>query len=294
MKNRILTAIIRHLKSRPSFDQTGIEKHRTLLEKGAKAFGSDRSVMFEPFHINGIEAAEIIPEDTSSEKTVLYLHGGGFMAGSINSHRDLASKIAKAACAKLVLINYRLAPEHPYPAGLDDAFTACTHLLDKGIPPERLCIAGDSAGGGLALSLLVRLRRENLPMPGCAVFLSPWVDLECRGGSMTENQDHDPMLNKDLLLKTVSVYTDQDPSDPLISPLNADFQGFPPMLIHAGEREVLVDDAVRLAGKARRTGITAELEIFSGMFHVFQYFARYLDKAEESIQKIGTFIRQNP
>ena len=294
MKNRILTAILRHLKSRPDFDQTGIEKHRALLEKGAIAFGTDKSVLFESLDIKGIDSARIIPPDTSSGKTILYLHGGGFMAGSIHSHRDLAARIAKASCAELVLINYRLAPEHPYPAGLDDAFTACRYLLDQGIPPEKLCIAGDSAGGGLALSLLVRLRREDLPMPGCAVFLSPWVDLECKGKSMTENQDNDPMLNRDLLLKTVGVYTDQDPSDPLISPLNADFTGLPPMLVHAGENEVLLDDAVRLVEKARHYGIKAEIEVYSGMFHVFQYFARYLDKANESIQKIGTFIQNNP
>ena len=294
MKNRILASILRHLKSRPTFDQTGIEKHRTLLEKGALAFGTDKSVMFESFDIHGIEAARLTPEDTSSGKTVLYLHGGGFMAGSIHSHRDLGSRIAKAACAELVLIDYRLAPEHPYPAGLDDVLTAYRYLLDQEISPEKLCIAGDSAGGGLVLSLLVRLRMEHLPMPGCAVFLSPWVDLECRGKSMTENRDHDPMLNRDLLLKTVRVYTDQDPSDQLISPLNADFTGFPPMLVHAGENEVLLDDAVRLAEKARHYGIKTEIETYGGMFHVFQYFARYLDKANESIQKIGTFIRNNP
>lgn len=294
MKNRILTTILRHLKSRPSFDRTGIEKHRALLEKGAVAFGTDKSVMFESFDIHGIEAARLTPEDTSSEKTILYLHGGGFMAGSIHSHRDLASRIAKAACAKLVLIDYRLAPEHPYPAGLEDAFTACRYLLDQGILPEKLCIAGDSAGGGLALSLLLRLRMEHLPMPGCAVFLSPWIDLECRGKSMTENQADDPMLSKELLQKTVGVYTDQDPSDPLISPLNADFTGLPPMLVHAGENEVLLDDAVRLAEKARYYGIKAESEIYGGMFHVFQYFARYLDKAKESIREIGTFIQNNP
>ena len=294
MKNRILASIFRHLKSRPTFDQTGIEKHRALLEKGALAFGTDKSVMLESFDIHGIEAARLIPEDTSSGKTILYLHGGGFMAGSIHSHRDLGSRIAKAACAELLLIDYRLAPEHPYPAGLDDVLTAYKHLLDQGISPEKLCIAGDSAGGGLALSLLVRLRMEHLPMPGCAVFLSPWVDLECRGKSMKENRDHDPMLNRDLLLKTVGVYTDKDPSDPLISPLNADFTGFPPMLVHAGENEVLLDDAVRLAEKARHYGIKTEIETYGGMFHVFQYFARYLDKASESIQKIGTFIQNNP
>ncbi|MCF8044332.1 MAG: alpha/beta hydrolase [Desulfarculaceae bacterium] len=294
MKNRILYAILRHLKSRPTFDQTGIEKHRALLEKGAIAFGTDKSVMFESFDIQGIEAAWVTPPDTSSGKTILYLHGGGFMAGSIHSHRDLASRIAKAACAKLVLIDYRLAPEHPYPAGLDDAFTACRYLLDQGILPEKLCIAGDSAGGGLALSLLIRLKMERLPMPGCAVFLSPWVDLECRGKSMTENRDNDPMLSKELLQKTVGVYTDRDPSGPLISPLNADFTGLSPMLVHAGENEVLLDDAVRLAEKARHYGIKAEIETYGGMFHVFQYFARYLDKANESIQKIGTFIQNNP
>ena len=294
MKNRILYAILRHLKSRPAFDRTGIEKHRALLEKGAMAFGTDKSVMFESFDIKGIQAARITPPDTSSAKTILYLHGGGFMAGSIHSHRDLAARIAKAACAKLVLIDYRLAPEHPYPAGLDDAFTACRHLLDQGTPAEKLCIAGDSAGGGLVLSLMVRMRMEDLPMPGCAVFLSPWVDLECTGRSMKKNQTNDPMLSKELLLKTAGVYTDQDPSNPLISPLNADFTGFPPMLVHAGENEVLLDDAVRLAEKARHYGIKAEIEVYSEMFHVFQYFARYLDKADESIRKIGTFIRNNP
>ncbi|MCK5100673.1 MAG: alpha/beta hydrolase fold domain-containing protein, partial [Desulfobacteraceae bacterium] len=188
MNSRVLSSILKHLKSMPTFDQVGIERYRTLLEVSAKAFKLDKNIKFQPVKINEIKAERIIPEDLSSNKTILFIHGGGFIAGSISSHRDLASRIAKASKAEVLLINYRLAPEHPHPAGLEDALTSYKWLLNKNLLPRQIAIVGDSAGGGLTLAMLAKIKNLDLPMPSAAVFLSPWVDLENKNKSIKEKE----------------------------------------------------------------------------------------------------------
>ncbi|MCK5310668.1 MAG: alpha/beta hydrolase [Desulfobacteraceae bacterium] len=293
MNSRVLSSILKHLKSMPTFDQVGIKRYRTLLEVSAKAFKPDKNIKFQPLKINEIKAERIIPEDLSSNKTILFLHGGGFVAGSINSHRDLASRIAKASKAEVIIIDYRLAPEHPHPAGLDDASTSYKWLLEQNLKPDQIAIVGDSAGGGLTLALLAKIRTLDLPMPCAAVFLSPWVDLENKNKSIKEKDDVDPMLNKDMLDQTARLYSNkQDITNPFISPINNDLTGLCPILIHVGENEVLLDDSLLLEQKARGAGVKTTIEVFDNMFHVFQYFARYLSRSRASIKKIGLFIQQ--
>ena len=293
MNSRVLSSILKHLKSMPTFDQVGIERYRTLLEVSAKAFKLDKNIKFQPVKINEIKAERIIPEDLSSNKTILFIHGGGFIAGSISSHRDLASRIAKASKAEVLLINYRLAPEHPHPAGLEDALTSYKWLLNKNLLPRQIAIVGDSAGGGLTLAMLAKIKNLDLPMPSAAVFLSPWVDLENKNKSIKEKEGVDPMLNKRMLDQTAELYSDkQDITNPFISPINNDLTGLCPILIHVGENEVLLDDSLLLKQKARDAGVKTTIEVFDNMFHVFQYFARYLSRARASIEKIGLFIQQ--
>ena len=293
MNSRVLSSILKHLKSMPTFDQIGIKRYRTLLEVSARAFKLDKSITFKPVKINEIEAERIIPQDLSSNKTILFLHGGGFIAGSIKSHRDLCSRIAKASNAEVLLINYRLAPEHQYPAGLEDALTSYKWLLTKNLLPGQIVLAGDSAGGGLTLALLAKIKESRLPVPGAAVFLSPWVDLENKNKSIKENVGIDPMLNKGMLDQTADLYAGkQDLSISFISPINSDFTGLCPILIHVGKNEVLLDDSLQLAQKAKKAGVKTTIEVWDNMFHVFQYFARYLSKARTSIEKIGIFIKQ--
>ena len=294
MNSRVLSSILKHLKSMPTFDQIGIKRYRTLLEVSARAFKIDKDIKFQSVKINKIEGKRIIPMIYLPIKQSFFLHGGGFIAGSINSHRDLASRIAKASNAEVLIINYRLAPEHPYPAGLEDALTSYKWLLSTDLLPNQIVIAGDSAGGGLTLALLAKIKNLDLPMPSAAVFLSPWVDLENKNRSIKEKEDVDPMLNKKMLDQTAKLYSDKQAiTNPFISPINSDLTGFCPILIHVGENEVLLDDSLLLEQKAKKAGVKTKIEVFDNMFHVFQYFARYLSTARTSVEKIGEFIKNN-
>jgi acetyl esterase/lipase len=278
----------------PTFDQVGIKRYRSLLEVSAKAFKPDKDIKFQPIRINQIKAEKIIPKDISSNTIILFLHGGGYIAGSINSHRDLGSRIAKYSKAMVLLIDYRLAPEHPFPAGLEDALNSYKWLLNNNPEQRQIALAGDSAGGGLTLALIAKIKENKLPMPCAAVFLSPWVDLENKNKSIKEKQDVDPMLDKKMLDQTAKLYANNHlVSDPYISPINHDMTGLCPILIHVGKNEVLLDDSLILAQKAENAGVKTPIEVWENMFHVFQYFARYLPKAKKSLKKVGLFIQGN-
>ena len=294
MKSKTLSIILKYLRSKPFSEKSDIHKYRGILEKSAKIFKIDKHVNFKKFYINSIACQWIIPHDFIGLQTILYLHGGGFIAGSINSHKDLATRIAKESKAQLLIINYRLAPEHKFPAGLNDAVTVYKWLLNKKIPSEKITIAGDSAGANLALSLVLSIKEKNIPMPKNMVLLSPWVDLECKGESYNLNKKKDPMLNKKSLCATAGFYTKQENlSHALVSPINGDFKELCPMFIQVGDCEILQDDAVKLASIVKKAGVKVELEVWKDMFHVWHYFSRYLYQGREAIKKIGQFIQNN-
>ncbi|WP_457553170.1 alpha/beta hydrolase [Desulfobacula sp.] len=290
--SQILSILLRHLKSSPTFESVGIKPYRTLLEKSALAFKHDRSVKIKPFCINEIKAQWLLPLNHNKNRIVLYIHGGGYIAGSMNSHRDIASRIGSSANAKVLIFNYALAPEHPFPKGLIDVKTVYQWLLDNYQNPHRIILVADSAGAGLGLALLSELLKIGHPLPVCSVLISPWIDLECKNKSYIENQNKDPMLSQYILKKTARLYTDQDLSGPLISPVNNDFSGITPLLIQTGENEVLIDDSKILAEKLKTTNANVHLEIWEDMFHVWHYFARYLSQGRQAIQNIGSFIKK--
>ena len=292
MTAHILSAIFRHLKSRPTFESVGIESYRKLLEKSAIAFKPNKSIKAETFYINAIEAQWLLPLHHHKKRVILYIHGGGYIAGSINSHKDLASRIAIASGAKVLIFNYRLAPEHPFPKGLTDVRAVYQWVTDNFQDSHTISLVADSAGAGLALALLSGLLTDGHPLPICSVLISPWIDLECKNTSHIENQEKDPMLSQSILKKTARLYTDKDLSDPLISPVNKNFSGISPVLIQAGEYEVLVDDSKILSKKLIEAGATVQLEIWEDMFHVWHYFARYLSEGRQAIQHIGNFIKK--
>ena len=293
-KAHILSAILRQLRSRPSFDSIGIEKYRNRLEKSALAFKPDKSVEEESFHIKDIEAQWLTPVHYNEKHIIMYVHGGGYVAGSIKSHKDLASRIAVASETKVLIFNYRLAPEHPFPAGLEDVKTIYFWLTDKYKDGHKISIVADSAGAGLALGLLSILLKISGPLPVCSVLLSPWIDLECKNSSLIENSKQDPLLNQDALKKTARLYTHQDDlSNSLISPVNNDFTGISPILIQTGENEVLIDDSKILAEKLEHTNADVQLDIWKEMFHVWHYFAQYLPEGREAINEIGNFIKKH-
>ena len=294
MKNSsIISAVLRYLKARPNFESIGIGPYRQLLENSANVFKPHPSVQIEPVHDKTMEAMWFIPPEAPEDRVIFYVHGGGFIAGSINSHKDLASRIAMAAQSKLLLFNYRLAPEHPFPHGLNDVRHAYDWLCSQTDTIRSISMVGDSAGGGLALSLSAIILEKKIQLPSCLVLISPWIDLTCENPSHETKKTKDPMLNQTILKKTARLYTDKDLSDPLISPINNNLQGICPVLVQVGENEVLLDDSRKLAQKLNQIDASVTLEIWDNMFHVWHYFARYLSDGRHAIGRIGDFIRKH-
>jgi epsilon-lactone hydrolase len=240
----------------------------------------------------GVPAERVTMPQSHADRDILYLHGGGFVTGSASLYRHLTWRLAAAAQARLLAIDYRLAPEHPFPAALDDAVAAYRFLLADGADPRRIAVIGDSAGGGLALSLLVRLRDEGEALPAAAVALSPWTDLALTGPSLVANAAADPMLNPAMLPALVGLYLDgADPRHSYASPLYADPAGLPPVLLHVGSDEILRDDAVRMAERLRLAGCKVILEVWPRMPHVWHVFATVMPEARRAIAGIGAFLR---
>lgn len=269
-----------------------IETGRANLDAAGEVFRPIIHVDHINVLANGVPSEWVIPGATGSGRVILYLHGGAYNAGSTRSHRALAANIASAANARALTIDYRLAPEHPYPAALVDAFSAYKWLLEKGVQPGQIVIAGDSAGGGLAIALLVSLRERKLPMPAAAVVLSPWTDLSTNGESWQENAEVDYLIHGSKLREAARIYLDdRDPQTPLASPVYANLQGLPPLLIHVGSEEVLLSDSVRLAENARLSGVDVTLDIWDGMQHVWHFAANYVPEARQAVEKVGEFIK---
>lgn len=227
-----------------------------------------------------------------TDRTVLYLHGGGYVAGSSATHRGLASAFVRSGHARLLLPDYRLAPEHRFPAAVDDALATYRWLLeDEGADPARVAFAGDSAGGGLAVALAVAVRDAGLPLPAGLALLSPWVDLTGSGASVVTNDHRDIWLDGSLIAPAGRLYAPDDPAHPLASPLFADLTGLPPMLVHVGTHEVLLDDARRLVTRARQHGVDASVGEFDGLWHVFQAIPG-LPEGTRSLRELGAFVRR--
>jgi acetyl esterase/lipase len=263
-----------------------------MMSAMAKAFPTPEDVRYEPLQVGSVPAEWVTAPGADASRAILYLHGGGYAIGSISSHRELAARISRAAGARVLLIDYRLAPEHPFPAAVDDAVAAYRWLVASGLTPPGLAIAGDSAGGGLTVAALVSLRDSGDTLPAAGVCLSPWVDLEGTGASMTERAALDPMVAADRLRVYANAYLGgADPRSPLASPLYADLRGLPPLLIQVGTAETLYDDASRLADRARTGGVEVTFEACQDMIHVWQIFASMLPEGREAIDRIGEFLR---
>lgn len=228
---------------------------------------------------------------TPADGALLYLHGGGYALCSPSMYRDLTSRISAASRMKVYVLDYRLAPKHPFPAALEDSLGAYQHLLDEGLAPHKICIAGDSAGGGLTLATLLSLRDKERPLPKAAVLLSPWVDLTCECDSIIANAPYD-YLPIDSLPKMARLYTDESNlREPLISPLFADLHDLPPLLVQSGGAEMLLSENLKLVENARQAGVHVSLEVKDGMFHVWQAFARFLPEGRAAIASVGNFLR---
>jgi acetyl esterase/lipase len=284
-----LTKVIDRIKSQPQNPDAPLERRRAWMERISEHVAHD--VTCEPVDAGGVPAEWIAAPGAVSDRVILYLHGGGYVIGSINTHRAMIARIARASKARALAIDYRLAPEHPFPAAVDDATAAYRWLLAQGYKPAKIVVAGDSAGGGLTLAALVALRDAGQPMPAGAVPISPWTDLEGTGDSVRSRAAKDPMVQQENLAQSAKQYFgDHDPKDPLVSPLHANFRGLPPMLIHVGDAEILLDDSTRVAERAKAAGVQVDLEVWDDMIHVWHVFAKLLPEGQQAIDKIGKFV----
>jgi monoterpene epsilon-lactone hydrolase len=252
--------------------------------------GSD--VSYQRVEAGGVSAEWLSGPRVRDDHAMLYLHGGCYGSGSVETHRELMTRLSIAAGMRVLGLNYRLAPAHPFPAAVEDASAAYRWLIGTGIEPARIALAGDSAGAGLALAATVAIRDEGLALPGALVCISPWVDLAVTGASMETKAVEDPVVSREMLLGWAKLYLgERDPRTPLASPLYADLRGLPPLLIQVGSAEALLDDSIRLAGRASAAGVSTTLEVWPEMIHVWQSFAAILPEGRQAIERIGEFVR---
>ncbi len=272
-----------------------IEQLRSGMDQTLTGLPPVEGGRVEPVDAGGVPAEWTFPDDgRPTTGTLLYLHGGGYFQGSPATHRRLVTALCLAAGMRGLSVDYRLAPEHPFPAAVADALAAYRWLTGPGgEDPGRVVIAGDSAGGGLAAALLVALREASGSLPAGAYLLSPWTDLAGTGGSMRTRADADPMIDPSETGATARRYAgDSDLRNPLISPLYADLAGLPPLLIHVGDSEVLLDDATRMADRARGAGVAVELEVWPEAFHVFQMMVELIPEADEAVARAGAWMAE--
>ncbi|WLQ12658.1 alpha/beta hydrolase [Hahella aquimaris] len=248
----------------------------------------------EPCEIDGLQALWLSHRTECESRVVLYLHGGGYVIGSNRTHLELACRISKAAKARTLMLEYRLAPEHPFPAALHDVVTVYKHLLDRGVKARHIVIAGDSAGGGLTMAALQFIRDLDLPTPAAAVCISPWLDLTCQLSSKSHRLPHDPVISPERIRFFARHYAgEHDPKLPGISPFFGDLHDLPPVLIQVGGDEILLSECKQFHRRARMQGVPLQLQVWPHMFHVWHFASRLLPQGGRAIHEIGGFIRSH-
>jgi epsilon-lactone hydrolase len=268
-----------------------VDEQRRLLRELLSAQPLPAEVTVTAAALGGVPTAEITVDGVEPRHVVLYFHGGVYVMGDAFLAADLASQVGRRTHAKVISVDYRLAPEHPYPAAVDDALAAYEALLHDGVAPSDIAFAGESAGGGLAVATLVNARDHELPLPAAAFVMSPYADLTLAGTTMETRREVDPLLSRENLQARVADYTaGQDAALGLISPVFADLSGLPPLIIQAGTHEVLLDDAVRLAGRAATADVEVTLDITPRVPHVFQAYYPILDEAAAALDRAGQFL----
>jgi acetyl esterase/lipase len=242
--------------------------------------------------IGGVNGEWVSADNVNEQQVLVYFHGGAYVSGSPASHRDYAALMSAELGAKLLMVDYRLAPEYVFPAQIEDAFAVYAGLLAAGYCATDIVVGGDSAGGNLALALLQEIRSQQLAMPQAVALFSPWVDLTHISRSMSRNADKDPMLPVRLLDECANLYVaGMGKNDPLISPAFANYEGFPPMMIHVGETEILLDDATAIADKCGQAGVAANLTVWPKVPHAFPILVKFLPEARQAVQQTATFLR---
>ncbi|MBM3619214.1 MAG: alpha/beta hydrolase [Alphaproteobacteria bacterium] len=291
MKERGIAAVREKLAKLPRSAEQTLDEVRTIYDKATRAFPLPADIAREEVALGGVPAERLTPQQARKDQALIYLHGGGYGTGSPRSHRHLAGDIAKRAGVVALVPEYRLAPENPFPAAVDDALAVYRDVL-KQFTPGRIAIAGDSAGGGLTIAVLLAARDAGLPMPAAAICISPWTDMTASSASYTERAAFDPLVTMEGLVRWRQCYIgDGDRRQPLASPAHADLKGLPPLLIQVGGDEILLDDSRLLADKARAVGIDTVLEVWPQMIHVWHWYFPMLDEGERANAAIAKFMR---
>ena len=271
-----------------------LEALRVAADSDSERFPLDPDINVDRVSVaTGVSAEWTWTETADRGRVVLYLHGGGYVFGSILSHRHLVAEIGRASGSRTLAIDYRLAPENPFPAAVDDALASYRFLLDEDIEPRHIALAGDSAGGGLVVATLVAIKEAGLPQPACSWVISPWVDMEASGETFVSRADTDPMVKREIIVNFAQAYLNgADPRSPFASPIYADLRGIAPLLIHVGASEVLLDDALKLARTAGAADVSVRLEIWPEMVHIWHVFHRMLGDGRKAVQVGAKFLRE--
>ncbi|WP_395715171.1 alpha/beta hydrolase [Reyranella sp.] len=287
-------ALVAKMRSRPrQLDQT-IEQARAGMVATSQAFPPSPDAVFERVEANGVRAEWVKVPGSGQSPVILYFHGGGYCIGSAETHRDLVSRLCTVTGGRALSVDYRLAPENPFPAAVDDGVAAYRWLRSQGVPAKSIAVAGDSAGGGLALATLLALKEAGDALPAGGVCISPVTDHMKEGESMRTKIDLDPMVHPTSSTAYSRRYLGgADPKAPLASPLYADLRGLPPLLILVGTWEVLLDDSTRFAAKAKESGVPVELEVWEEMIHIWPYFAKAIPEGRQAIDRMGVFIKKH-
>ena len=273
---------------------TTVEEFRVWYEQFTAQFELPEDAVFEQVGVGGVSAEWISTPGVAEDRVVMYLHGGGYMIGSMRTHRSPLSYLSRVSDARVLGLNYRLAPEHPFPAAVEDSVAAYRWLLAEGVSPRRIAIGGDSCGGGLTIATLVALKYFGDPIPAAGISHSGWTDLAHTGDTFETKAEEDPLIDKEMLEGMAAAYLgDRSRTTPLASPYYADLQGLPPLLVQVGTAEVLLDDSLRLADRAKEAGVDVTLEVWDDMPHVWQAFASFLPEAREALDHCGQFVQKH-
>ena len=292
-RSRIFYWLLKYQGSRAD-KKASLQQQRERLESLAKYQPMPPHVDVQQTKAGNVLVEWLRPTGTGNGQALLFFHGGGYTMGSCNTNRAIASRVAIASATPSLIFEYRLAPEYPFPAALEDALAAHRWLSSRGISPQKIVFVGGSAGGGLAIATALSLRDNGDPLPAAIVCISPWVDLELTGESITTRAGVDPLMNREYLQSHAARYIgDHDPRSPLISPIYADLHGLPPMLIQVGDYETLLSDSVRLADQARNANVDVTLDTWEGMWHFWHLSARLVPEGKKAIDRAGAFIRKH-
>jgi len=287
-----LATVLQILRAHPPLGGDTIEEMRASMDALTAGVPLPEEVRYEPVDAGGVPAEWTTALESRADRAIVYLHGGGYAIGSVSSHRPLVTQIAREAKARVLSVDYRLGPEHPHPAAVEDACAAFRFVVDGGLAPQRVALAGDSAGGGLTAAELVALRDAGAATPGAGVCISPWMDLTLSGESMKTRGGLDPLVSEEKLALMAAAYlAEGDAKHPTASPLFAELAGLPPMLLHVGTAEVLLDDSRRFAERARAAGVDLEIAIWDDMIHVWHAFGPLLPEARDAVAAIGAWLQ---